>query len=270
MSQTTTQNHLNISSIKEDLVILKDGGASLIIETNAVNFGLLSEMEQFSIITSFAQMLNSLSYSIQIVIQSQRLDVSSYITMLENVQKLQTNPLLTNMIAKYRAFVQSLVKENEVLDKQFYIILNISSIEIGLGFLKEEEKLVKARALLTPRRDQIIRQLTRLGLSAKQLTTLELIKLFYSVYNQSVGLASNVQNVNPANVIQQVKLTNPQSTQVPPSLQQNQIPRQSVPQNQSTGNIAQQIPQQFSSLTPTQRPFNRNHPFVVEELSDAI
>lgn len=266
MNQVTTQNHLNISEIKENIVMLKDGGASLVIETNAVNFGLLSEMEQISIISSFAQLLNSLSYSIQIVIQSQRLDVSSYIMMLENAQKIQTNPLLANLIAKYRVFVQSLVKENEVLDKQFYIVLNVSSLEIGIGFLNTEERLVKAKALLSPRRDQVIRQLARVGLTAQQLTTPELIKMFYEIYNQSVGIA--YQAADTANLVQQVRLTNPQ--EIKPQIAQPIPPApppviQQQPQNLPRINLGQQIP----SMIQTQRPIFRNHPFVVEELSDS-
>ena len=265
MGQITTQDHLNISDITEDLVVLKDGGASLVIKTNAVNFGLLSEMEQFSIIGSFAQMLNSLSYSIQIAIQSQRLDVSSYILMLDAVQKSQTNPLLANMIAKYRTFVQSLVKENEVLDKQFYIILNVSSIELGIGFLKKEERIAKAKALLTPRRDQIIRQLTRVGLTAGQLTTAELVKLFYEIYNQSVGSA--VSTINPTSIIQPVHLSNP-NAQVPKVQQPAAVPpAQSVQPNPNPA--PRPAPQMIPNVMP-QPQTSRNHPFVVEELSDAM
>lgn len=278
MSQTC-QDHLNISDIAEDLVILKDGGASLVIETNAVNFGLLSEMEQISIIASFAQMLNSLSYSIQIVIQSQRLDVSSYIKMLEGVQKSQTNPLLANMIGKYRLFVQSLVKENEVLDKQFYIVLNVSSLEMGIGFLNKQERLAKAKALLEPRKDQIVRQLTRVGLTATQLKDAELVKLFYQIYNQSVGHAQ--ETINPTNIIQPVKLATPQpATPQPPQAapiqtapQISNIPQpiQQQPISQPVQNIPKiNLGQQNSSMVQAPRPMNRNHPFVVEELSDSI
>ncbi len=73
---TSTQTHLPIKNIKQDLVILQDGSVALILQTSAVNFGLLSENEQLSIILAFAGFLNSLSFMIQIVVRSKRLDIS--------------------------------------------------------------------------------------------------------------------------------------------------------------------------------------------------
>ena len=55
----TTQSFIDIESIRDDLVILKDGSSSLIVETSAVNFGLLSEREQDALIYAFAAFLNS-------------------------------------------------------------------------------------------------------------------------------------------------------------------------------------------------------------------
>ena len=42
----TTQDHLDIETIQDDLVILKTGICSMVIQTSAINFGLLSEEEQ--------------------------------------------------------------------------------------------------------------------------------------------------------------------------------------------------------------------------------
>ena len=45
----------------------------------------------------------------------------------------------------------------------------------------------KASMALYPRRDHLIRQFARLGLQAKQLTTPELVNLFYNIYNQTAA-----------------------------------------------------------------------------------
>ncbi len=65
----TTQDHLPIQDITNDLVILKDGSVAMVIKTSAVNFDLLSEREQLAIIDAFAGLLNSLSFAIQIIIR---------------------------------------------------------------------------------------------------------------------------------------------------------------------------------------------------------
>ncbi len=98
---STTQSHLSIADIKDDILLLKDGGGAMVMQVNAVNFGLLSQEEQIAIISSFAQMLNSLSFSIQILIRSERLDISSYVTLLSQALAGQANPLLAQIMRGY-------------------------------------------------------------------------------------------------------------------------------------------------------------------------
>lgn len=179
----STQQHIPILAIKENLVILKDGSVSLVITTSAVNFGLLFETEQEAIIGSFAGLLNSLSFPIQILIQSKSLDVSNYLTFIDKAVAKQANPLLRDMTLKYRQFVDDMIKQRDASDKQFYIAINVSSLE--LGFLSKDmaETVKKASIILMPRRDHLLRQFSRIGLKARQLTSPELITLYYNIYN---------------------------------------------------------------------------------------
>ncbi len=179
----STQQAILIEDIKDDLIFLKDGGASLILNTTAVNFGLLFETEQMAIIDAFAQLLNSLSFPIQIVIRSKKMDISSYLSTLERALKSQTNQLLAQLTLDYRNFVEGLIKENDVLDKQFYVCLYVSAIEMGILPKQQTDRSRKAKAMLETRRDLILRQLNRIGLKARQLATAELINLFYDIYN---------------------------------------------------------------------------------------
>lgn len=252
----TTQEHLSIYDIKEDIVLLKDGGAALVLETNAVNFGLLSEREQIAIIEAFAQMLNSLSFSIQIVIHSKRLDITSYLILLEQAQREQKNPLLSQMIAKYRLFIQNTIKENDVLDKNFYIIIHALGVEMGIRSLDTAAKLQKSKTLLLPRREQILRQLSRIGLKGTQLSNTQLVTLFYDIYNQQADVIE-LGKIE----IQPVTLGTPNQ---PPQIPTPQVAptQQSVPQpaNQTVNPQIAPMPQ------PPQR--SNAHPFVVEELHE--
>lgn len=201
--RATTQQHLDIADIRDDLVILKDGSVVLILTTTAVNFGLLSETEQDAIIYAYASLLNSLSFPVQISIRSQRMDISSYIKLLKNAENKQANQNLKLQIKKYRAFIEATIRENDVLDKNFYIILPFSSLELGAKstgnsilktlnpFTKKNASLPyskkyileKAKTNLYPKRDHILKQLQRLGLKGYQLTSQQLIELFYNIYN---------------------------------------------------------------------------------------
>lgn len=245
----STQQHLSIKDISEDILILKDGGGALVLQVGAVNFGLLSQREQMAIIGSFAQMLNSLSFSIQIVIRSERLNISSYLTLLDRAQKAQTNPLLSKMMVSYRQFIQSTIKENDVLDKKFYVVIPLFSLELGLTATKQALQQ-KIKTVLLPRRDQVIRQLSRVGLQATQLTGRELLELFYSIYN-----GANFQTVQPpqlSNEQLEVNLKEPQRI----NLQPEQKPDIKLPE--------QRLNQ--PSVPPLTTQQTRSHPFVVEEL----
>lgn len=196
----SSQDHLEIAEITDDLLVLKDGSVALVIRVSAVNFGLLSEKEQDAIIFAYAGLLNSLNFAIQIVVRSQQKDISAYVEKLGKEEQKQTNPLLREQIKKYRDFVVNTVKENNVLDKKFYIVIPFSSLELGVSSatgsvipipgkkknqlpLPLETILEKSKLSLLPKRDHLLRQLGRLGVRAKQLTTSELVELYYEIYN---------------------------------------------------------------------------------------
>jgi len=250
----SSQNFLPIEDIKNNLVFLKDGGVSMVITTSAVNFSLLFETEQISLIEAFAGLLNSLSFPIQIVIHSKRLDVSSYLNTLDQAYARQTNTLLKNMTIHYKSFVDGLIKEKNVLDKQFYICLTISSVELGVLPKKDQDKAAKATTLLTPRRDHILRQLARLGLKSRQLNNIELVKLFYEFYN-----AEEVEGVpisTPATLAPAPIRPGPTLTRLPntiPFTQPRTAPVAPTPQHTPS------YPPLVAHLSP---------PFVVEELAD--
>lgn len=240
----TTQQHLSIADISDDVLFLKDGGGALVLQVSAVNFGLLSDREQAAIIGSFAQMLNSLSFSIQIVIHSKRLNLSSYLALLDKAEGAQANPLLMKLMTDYRQFIQSTIRENEVLDKTFYIIIPLFKLELGLTVSRTSLEQ-KIKTTLLPRRDQVIRQLARIGLKATQLTKQKLIEVFYDIYNgQPLEQVTN-QTVTSSQMA--VKLKSPQPIDAVYKPVQPPTPTQPGPIiTQST----------------------RTHPFVVEELEE--
>lgn len=256
---STTQQHLAIKDIQNDILLLKNGGGALVLEVPAVNFGLLSYREQMAIITSFAQMLNSLSFSIQIMVMSEKLNISSYLTLLSKAQKAQTNPMLAEMITKYKTFIQSVVRENEVLDKKFYMVVPLFAIELGLTASKENLEQ-KVKTVLLPRRDQIIRQLARVGLRGRQLDRKELIRLFYDIYNgAALEEKPQMKAINPQDL--SVRLKQPQA--IPPAAAPTANPAPVEPPAPSTAN---QPPLQPAEVYRGQSA--KTHPFVVEELQE--
>lgn len=206
--RASTQEHLEIEDIKDEIVMLKDGSCCLVLETTAINFGLLSEKEQEATIYAYGALLNSLTFPIQIVIRSQKKDISSYLKLLNEEIEKQKNQLLKTQMEKYRHFVEETVKKNEVLDKEFFVVLPFSVLELGaahaLGTLIKRKRglpfpkdyiLERAKMNLYPKRDQIVRQFNRLGLKTRLLASSELIQLFYGIYNPE---AAKMQKLVPS------------------------------------------------------------------------
>jgi hypothetical protein len=193
---SSTQEFLPVADITEDIALYKDGGAAVVMESTSLNFGLLSEKEQEAVIAAYAALINSLSFSVQIVIRTQRKDITSYIKYLDEAgQKIRT-PKLAGLMASYRKFIVEAIKKKNVLGKKFYLVIPFSPLELGvtkslLSLTKRKGPLPfpksyiikKAKITLYPRRDHLIRQAGRLGIKIRQLTTLELIELYHTAFN---------------------------------------------------------------------------------------
>lgn len=189
----STQQFINIRDIRENIVLLKENNACLIFEVSAVNFSLLSREEQDAKTIAYASLLNSLSFPIQILVHSKRVEIFSYVKLLTDEEKKTNNPKLKSYIGQYRLFVESMVKQTIVLDKKFYIVIPFSSLESGAkGALKnvgQKEMPLKdlfemAKTTLESKADSLVGQITRLSLQAVMLNENQLIKLFYDLYNQ--------------------------------------------------------------------------------------
>jgi len=181
--KATTQKFIEIENIQDGIVILSGRNAALVIEVNATNFALLSKEEQDTKIFSYASLLNSLSFPIQIFIRSKKLDISSYLKLLDSQAQATQNQLLSSQIRLYKDFVRELVKVNTVLDKKFYIVISYSYLEKGV-MASADSFLNLAKASLASKAESVLSQLSRLNLRAKTLQKEELIKLFYEIYNE--------------------------------------------------------------------------------------
>lgn len=206
---TTTQDFIPIADITDNLVLHKNGAAAMVLESTSLNFGLLSEREQQAVIAAYAGLLNSLNFPIQILVRSQRKDISNYIRFLAESQDKITNPKLKNIMEGYKEFIDSIVKKKNVLSKSFYLVIPFSQYELGVAksfasSFKRTETTVpytksyvirKAKTSLLPKRDHLMRQAGRLGVTVRQLTTDELIKLFYNLYNPEKPIVEKEMNI---------------------------------------------------------------------------
>lgn len=118
-NKATTQHFVEVEAIKDDILMLKDLSCCAIIESGAVNFELLAVEEQQSMIYSFASLLNSLSFAVQIVILSKRMDISSYLDFLEGKHTLKQSLFCSKKCRSIPTLLKALSRKIQSLRKNF-------------------------------------------------------------------------------------------------------------------------------------------------------
>lgn len=195
--QSSTQKFTEIVDFVDNIVVLEGGSACMIIEITASNFALLSKVEQDSRIFSYAGLLNSLSFPIQIIIRNKRMDITSYLKELDEIEKTIKVQQVKNYIRLYKAFVHDIVTVNVVLSKDFYIVISYSSLEGGVtGAIQSTQKgasqaqifAQNAKKSLETKASSVLGQLQKFATSAKILEKEDLIKLYYSLYNEGADM----------------------------------------------------------------------------------
>ncbi len=199
-TSSRTQDFLLIESVSDGIVFMKDQSLRAMLLVSSLNFALKSSEEQDATIFQYQQFLNSLDFSVQIVVQSRRLNIKLYLDILEEFEKKQQYELLRMQIREYVDFVKTFVEEAKIVTKSFFVVVpyvpTIAEKKRGLlqSFLPQknkppqEEAVVKReeyKTQLWQRVDVVITGLQRSGLRAIPLNTDELIELTFRVYNPS-------------------------------------------------------------------------------------
>ena len=190
---TTTQSFVPLKDIQNGVITRDDGVLCAVVLVSSVNFNLKSEDERQAILYQFQSILNSLEVGIQILIQSRRLNIKPYIQYLEEMYEKQTIELLRLQTREYINFITDFTERNEIMTKQFFIIVSYSPVSTGgldgIPFFGKKEpssqqKIVEEHVTQLLQRVSFIQNNIRaLGLRAVQLGTEEVTELLYKTFN---------------------------------------------------------------------------------------
>jgi hypothetical protein len=197
-----SQDFVPIKEVRDGIIILKDGGLRAVLVASSINLSLKSADEQKAVISNFQNFLNGLDFSIQIVVQSRRLDIRPYLLTLEERMKVQVEPLIKIQTKEYMDFIQSFTNEVNIMTKSFFVVVPYSGstfksdesiVEKVLdmkkskkGATKKEEDLAsfeEKRSQLDQRISMISSGLGGFGVRSSQLGTEEIIEMFYKTFN---------------------------------------------------------------------------------------
>ena len=222
--EASTQTHLKIAEIKDNTLVLKDGSIRAILAVSSVNFELLSEQEQNSIIYSYQNFLNALDFPIQILIRSKRLDIEGYLTRMTELANKQADARIKQQTYDYIDFVASFVEYSDIMEKDFYIVVShepdrvksgnffqrfmqqLNPSDNGLDYRVRQQEFSALRKTLNQRVNGIVNALTSAGIYVKRLNTHELIQNFYEVYNPITSQGQKVENLLKLNLTDMAKV----------------------------------------------------------------
>ena len=199
LNAKATQEFVPIKEVRDGIVVLKNDELRAIVLANSVNLSLKSADEQQATIMQFQNFLNTLDFSIQISIQSRRLDIRPYLLLLENRIKVQNEPLLKLQTKEYIEFIKNFTDSVAIMTKNFFIVVPYThtTLKSNSGIMdrifstknKAEINTAKQMAFEEKRsqleeRVAVIQQgLSRCGINSAQLGTEEVVEVFYKVFN---------------------------------------------------------------------------------------
>ncbi|MBC7459089.1 hypothetical protein H7200_00020 [Candidatus Saccharibacteria bacterium] len=204
----STQSTLQLSEVRDNMVIMIDGSMRAVVACKSINFDLMSEREREGVEYSYQNFLNSLNFPIQILIRSQRVDIGPYLDKLVTTRRTQDNMLLGVLMDDYINYIDTLSQEANIMEKTFYIVVpyfpqgDVSNfIEQGKGFfgklLARPKNAVtridtaayqKAKEEIKNRVDNVIAGMFQIGVQSTQLDTKSLGELYYNFYNPDTAV----------------------------------------------------------------------------------
>lgn len=182
MPNQSTQDFLEISQIREGVVILKNKSLRGILMVSSINLALKSTEEQRAIINQFQSFLNSLDFSCQIIVQSRKVNLTGYLDLIKKWESEQDNRLLQHQTESYRNFIKNFIEEESILTKKFFVIVPYN-FNPTPGSSLTEESFKRLKKQLIQRMEFIALGLRRSGLQAAPLTSSELIELFWVIHH---------------------------------------------------------------------------------------
>lgn len=210
-TKNATQDFVSIRDIKENVVIGKDGQMFMLLLASSINFALKSLDEQKAVLIQFQNFLNTLDFTLQIYIQSRRLNIEPYLELISNLKDKQDNELMQIQLREYTEFIRTFTDNVDVMSKNFFVVIPYTPSKINFtksvtnlfspgqksAALPSDMQFEEHRIQLEQRMGVVTEGLARVGVRTIGLQTDDLVELFYHIYNpgDQTGSAPLVDNL---------------------------------------------------------------------------
>ncbi len=174
-TKTSARQQIAIEGVRDGMLILPGNQYRAILEVSSLNFELRSEEEQDAIIDTYESFLNSVGSSLQILVRTREIDMDKYLADLTERLDYEAEEIYRSQLKNYDEFIRSLITTNKILTRHFYIIVPYKPTDNAEFELIREQLNIKL--------DIVAKGMMRLGMHTTQLTSLEVLDLFYSFYS---------------------------------------------------------------------------------------
>lgn len=201
MAQTkATQAFVPVKEVRNGVIILKEGGYRGVLMCSSINFALKSEDEQRAIIGGFQNFLNTLDFTVEIVVHSRKMDIRPYLALLNERMEAQSTELMRIQLREYIQFIRGFMDSTSIMTKLFYIVVPYTpslgkDVVNAVPFLNRKsagegshpggDTFEDDRVQLEQRMALAAGGLASSGLRAVPLGTEEIIELLYRSFNLS-------------------------------------------------------------------------------------
>ncbi len=176
-AKASSRSQVDIQGVRDGILMLPRHQYRAVLQVSSLNFELRSEDEQDAIIDTYESFLNSVGSSLQILIRTREIDMDKYLADVALRKDNEPEAIYRSQLEYYDEFIRSLITNNKILTRHFYVIVPY------VGNSKANFELVKEQ--LSLKLDIVSKGMTRVGMHTRQLSSLEILDLFYSFYNPS-------------------------------------------------------------------------------------
>jgi len=174
-TKTSSRGQIAIKGVRDNILLLPNDQYRAVLHVSSLNFELKSEEEQDAIIDTYESFLNSVGSNLQVLIRTREIDMDKYLEELTQRLDGESESIYRKQLKNYDEFIRSLITTNKILTRHFYVVIPYTAGH------KADFELIKEQ--LNLKVDIVAKGMTRLGMHTRQLSSLEMLDLFYSFYN---------------------------------------------------------------------------------------
>lgn len=189
---------VGLTEITDEAIHLKDGSLVGAVSVQPFNFTLLSIEEKQAVLSEYKEFLHSLDFSVQLLIRTVDVDLTSYLTSLKKSVEKQQNPSLKQEFDSFANFVNGFVSERTIQNRLFYVVIrkepNTAKNWLSLLSFRKKPKKSALMESLNHRVNLVMEKLQRCNLACHRLNDQELVGLLSSGFDSRSRIWGDYEN----------------------------------------------------------------------------